>query len=102
MLDMEVRRMFKKWKLYEREWLFYTTICYESPIIKIERIYPREDKNQIYDLIFNLYFEYEWNWQELSARQLAKLSWVSHQTMNNMLIKIKREIAPQLEWYRIQ
>ena len=61
MLDMEVRRMFKRGKLYEKEGLFYTTICYENPLIKIERIYPKEEKKQIYSLVLDLYFEYEWH-----------------------------------------
>ena len=101
MLDMEVRRMFKRGKLYEKEGLFYTTICYENPLIKIERIYPKEEKKQIYSLVLDLYFEYEWHWQELSLRQLGKLAWVDHKTIASICNKFKWITRSELKEYNV-
>ena len=93
MLDIKVRQYFKKWKLYEREWAFYNTVCYESPLIRIERIFSKEDKRKIHNLIVDLYFDFEYDWKPLSNRDLAILYWVNHQTMNNIvndaLLKLK-------------
>lgn len=89
MLDNEVRKMFKKGKLYERKWLFCSIICYESPLIKIERIFNTAEEEQMHALLFNLYFDYEFDWTPISNRQIAKLLWVDHQTVNNAMNKIK-------------
>ena len=97
MLDIKVRQMFKKWKLYEREWTFYTTLCYESPVIRLERIFKNKDKHKKHDLIADLYFEYEYEWQALSARAIARLYGVNNHKiwhiLDNALCKMKLELA---------
>lgn len=97
MIDIKVRQMFKKWKLYEREWTFYTTLCYESPVIRLERIFKNKDKHKKHDLIADLYFEYEYEWQALSARAIARLYGVNNHKiwhiLDNALCKMKLELA---------
>lgn len=98
MLWINVRKIFKKWKLYERESLFgTTTICYEQQnIVKIERTFNLSDKNKIHDFLFNLYFEYDHEeWRELSARQIALLLWVDHKTVCSILGRAKQKILEQ-------
>lgn len=100
MLNNKLRQLFKKWKLYEREWLFYTTVCYESPLIKIERIYKKDDKEEehkMHMLLLDLYFEYEYCWNSLSIRQLWELCWVSHPMILNITNKAFDRIRPEIE-----
>jgi hypothetical protein len=41
MLSDDVRRLFKRGKLYERENKDYTVIYYENPVIRVERIFQK-------------------------------------------------------------
>ena len=100
MLSMKLRQLFKKGKLYEREWLFYTTICYESPVIRIERIYKKNDKKEkhkMHMMLLDLYFDYEWEWKPLSTRQLWELCWVTHPIILNITKEAFAHIKPNLE-----
>jgi hypothetical protein len=100
MLWIKVRKIFKKWKLYERESLFgTTTICYEQQnIVKIERTFNLSDKDKIHDFLFNLYFEYDHEeWRELSARQIALLLWCHHSTVDHILDRAKKKILQEYQ-----
>lgn len=104
MLDKDVRQLFKKWKLYEKEGAFYITLCYENHNIRIERIYSKtkKDKKKMHNLLWDLYFEYEYDWTPLSNRQLAKLYGVNHQVMNNIvndaLVKMNQMMSKNRSW----
>lgn len=99
MLDNKVRQMFKKWKLYEKEWTFYTTVCYESPVIRVERIFRRGDK-AIYNFITDLFFEYEYLWQKVTTYDLWALTGLDHSAIvkitNKALKKMKEQITPMM------
>lgn len=97
MLDNDVRKLFKKWKLYERKWALCSIVCYESPLIRVERIFSPEEKEQMHAMLFNLYFDYEFDWTPISNRSIAKLLWVDHQTINNAMNKIKAKGREALE-----
>lgn len=84
MLNNEVRKLFKKGKLYEKEWKMYTIIRYEHPYIKMEWIFRKNDKSEKYkmhDLIFNLFFSYEYDWKPMSSRKLGYLLGCDHKTI---------------------
>ena len=88
MIDDDVIQMFTKWKLSYKEWPFYISLNYTCNKIRIERIYNKNDKEDVrrmYNLVGDLFFEFEYRWQPLSNRQLAKLYGVNHQTMNNII-----------------
>ena len=92
MLSNDVRKLFKRGKLYERENKDYTVIYYENPVIRVERIFHKwVEKEQVYSMIFNLYFDYEFDWTPLSNRQIAKLLGVSYQTVNNAINEILKK-----------
>lgn len=98
MLWINVRKIFKKWKLYERESLFDSiTIFYEQQNkVKVERIFKKSDNDWMHEFLFNLYFEYEHEeWRELSARQIALLLWVDHKTVCSILSRAKQKILEQ-------
>ena len=100
MLSIKLRQLFRKWRLYEREWLFYTTICYESPVIRIERIYKKNDKNEkhkMHMMLLDLYFDYEYEGKPLSTRQLWELCWVTHPIILNITKDAFKQIKPNLE-----
>lgn len=91
------KHLFKRWKLSEKETLLGTTLCYEiKGIIKFERYYTREERNTMYDQIFNLFFEYEYDWWTLSARKISYLLWVHHTIIDNILKRIKDKIKKSL------
>jgi DNA invertase Pin-like site-specific DNA recombinase len=99
--------MFEKWKLYERESFFDTVLVYElENVIRLERRYwkTKSENHKMHDLIFELYFEYEWDWKPISNRKIALLLWVDHQTVNNIVNKSlwtmrtqKNKISPEIK-----
>jgi len=90
--------MFTKWRLYEKESFFWVTICYEQEyIIKLERHFRPDERTQLYNLIFDLYFEYEYDWKPLSARQIALLFWVHHSKIDIILAKAKLQMKNEIE-----
>lgn len=105
MLSNEVRKLFTKWKLYEREWKSYSIIHYEHPLIKIEWIFKKNDKrekNKMHDLIFNLYFDYEYEGKPMSSWKLWYLLGCDHKTITAIerraLAKVdKPKIKPEIE-----
>ena len=95
MLSDDVRKLFKKWKLYEKAGKRYSIIYYEHPLVKVERIVDssdRKEKRKLYDLIFNLYFDYEFTGQPISWRDIAKLLGVSHYKIEQDLNSIKKRL----------
>lgn len=92
MLWIKVRKLFEKGKLFEKKSLFGTTVCYELPwVVAFERHFENtlEDKWKMHDVLFDLFFEYEYHGQELSARDIALLLGCDHQTVNNILMRVK-------------
>lgn len=98
MLDLKLRKMFTKGRLYEKESIFWVTICYEQDyIIKIERYFRPDERTKLYNLIFDLYFEYEYDGKPLSARQIATLFWVHHSKIDIILAKAKIQMKNEIE-----
>ena len=100
MLSNEARKMFKVWKLYEKEWTAYTIFHYEHPLIKMEWIFKKNDrkeKNKMYDLIFNLFFEYERNWKPLTTYELWYITGCDHSTMVKSIKKVLWRIRESKE-----
>ena len=100
MLNNETRKLFKKWKLFEKEWKTYSIIHYEHPYIKMEWVFKKNDKKEeykMYDLIFNLFFTYERDWQPMSSWKLGYLLWCDHKTVIAIQKKAEAKIArPEL------
>lgn len=93
MLTNERRQLFKKWRLYEIKSPFGTTICYEKPnIVKIERYFRPDERIELNNLILDLFFEYEWDWQPMSWRKLATIYGYDHKTIYTILERAKRKI----------
>lgn len=96
-IGINCRKLFKKWKLYEREAFFGTTVVYEIQwLIKVERYYEYEDKKlmkeKIHNMLWYLFWEYEYYWQEMTARQISELLWCSHQTVDNIIARAKYRV----------
>ena len=85
------RKLFKRWKLSEKEAFFGTTVVYEIQwLIKLERYFKPEEKADMHDLLAYLFWEYEYHWQQLSARQISYLYWVDHTTIDRILERAKQ------------
>lgn len=98
MLWYRVRKLFKNWKLYEKESFFDTVIFYEHDKIKLERRFKPEEKHKLHELLLNLYYEFERDWMHpLSNREIALLLWVDHQTVNNLMIRLKARMRSKYE-----
>ena len=98
MLNIKLRKLFTKWRLYEKESIFWVTICYDQDyIIKLERYFRPDERSDLYDMIFDLFFKYEYHWQQLSARKIALLLWVHHSYVDDILNKNKSFIRRQIE-----
>lgn len=93
MLWINVRKQFERGKLYERDSFFWTTVFYEIQwLIKVERYFKPDEKEQLYDMIWYLFWTYEYHWQQLSARQISYLLWVDHKTVDRILDRAKYKI----------
>lgn len=100
MLDKKLRKMFTQWRLWEEESVFWVTICYEKDhVIKLVRYFRPDERSDLYDMLFELYFKYEFHWQKISARKIALLLNVHHSKIDGILnrakIKMKNEIEKQ-------
>jgi hypothetical protein len=98
MLDIKVRQLFQRWRLYEKESIFGVTICYDIEwVLHLERYFRPDERSDLYDMIFDLFFKYEYHWQQLSARKIALLLWVHHSYVDDILNKNKSFIRRQIE-----
>lgn len=101
LIGLNCRKQFKKWKLYERQAFFWTTVIYEiQGLVRMERYFEAEDPKimheKVHELIRYLFREYEYYWQQLTARQIAYLLWVDHTTVDRILKRIEYRIK---EWF---
>ena len=93
LIGLNTRKLFKTWKLSEREAFFGTVVCYKIQwVINLERYYKEWEEKQVYDLLRYLFWEYEYKGQQLSARQISYLLWVDHRTVDRMIERIKWKI----------
>lgn len=98
MLDPKLRKMFTKWRLYEKESVFWVILCYEQDyIVKMERYFRPDERRQLYNLIFDLFFEYEYDGKSLSARQIARLLWVHHSKIDTILLKARLQMKNEIQ-----
>ena len=98
MLNMGLRQLFKRWRLYERESVFWVTICYEIDwILKMERYFRPDERSDLYDFIFDTFRTYEYHWQPMSARKIATLLWVHHSKIDAILAKAKLTMRTEIE-----
>lgn len=87
------RKLFKRWKLAERQAFFGTIVSYQIQwIIALERYFKEWEEKQVYDLLRYLYWEYEYEWQAMSSRQISYLLWVNHSTVDRTIERIKYRI----------
>lgn len=101
MLGTRQRKLFKKWKLSEKNWFFwYAIIEYNLEwIVYIKRTV--NSKRQLWDFLFDTFWQYEYEWQEMSARQIADLLWVDHTTVDNIIARAKQRIKEWItEWIK--
>ena len=93
MIWTNCRKLFKRWKLSEKEAFFGTTVVYEIQwLIKLERYFKPEETEELHDMLFDLFWKYEWHWQQMSARQISYLLWVHHSKVDNILARAKQRI----------
>ena len=87
------RKLFKRWKLTERQAFFGTIVSYQIQwIITLERYFKEWEEKQVHDLLRYLFREYEYEWQAMSSRQIAYLLWVTHFTVDRTLERIKYRV----------
>lgn len=99
MIKPSCKKLFKRWKLSEKEAFFGTTLVYEIQwLIKLERYFKSDEDDDMYDLIADLFWQFERNWQPISARQISYLYGVDHTTIDRILEKAKYIIKEQLHY----
>lgn len=97
MIGTNCRKLFKRWKLSERDAFFGTTVVYEIQwLIKLERYFKPEETEELHNMLFDIYWEYEWNWQPITARQISYLLWVHHSKVDNILARARQKIKEGL------
>lgn len=93
LIGLNTRKLFKTWKLSERQAFFGTIVIYQIQwVVTMERYFKEWEEKQVYDLLRYLFWEYEYHGQQLSARQISYLLWVDHRTVDRMIERIKRKI----------
>lgn len=98
MLTNERRQFFKRGRLYEKESFFGTIICYEiENLVKIERYFKPNERQDLNNLILDLYFEYEYTGQPMTARQISILYGCDHTTVDKILARAKQNIKTEME-----
>ena len=48
-------------------------------------------------MILDLYFDYEWTWQPMTARQIAEIYGCDHTTVDRILASAKQTIKEKME-----
>lgn len=98
MLDKKLRKMFTHWRLREEESVFWVTICYEiDHVIRLARYFRPDERSDLYDMIFELYFKYEYHGQKISARKIALLLNVHHSKIDDILNRAKIKMREEIE-----
>lgn len=93
LIGLNTRKLFKTWKLSERQAFFGTVVSYQIQwVVTMERYFKEWEEKQVYDLLWYLFREYEYHGQQLSARQISYLLWVDHRTVDRMIERIKYKI----------
>ena len=93
MIGTNCRKLFKRWKLSEKEAFFGTTVVYEIQwLIKLERYFKPDETAELHDMLFDLFRKFEYHWQEMSARQISYLLWVHHSKVDNILLRAKQRL----------
>jgi len=92
-------RLFRIGRLSEERTIDGSIIIYKKTwIVYLKRFFRKTERERMYNLIFDLYFEYEYTGSPLSARQISYLLWVHHSKIDNILKKnwliIKNLISP--------
>ena len=93
LIGLNTRKLFKTWKLSERQAFFGTIVSYQIQwVVTMERYFKEWEEKQVYDLLRYLFWEYEYKWQPMTARQISYLLWVDHTTVDRALERIKYRI----------
>lgn len=97
LIGLNCRKQFKKWKLYERQAFFWTTVIYEiQGLVRMERYFKDEEEkvmhDKIHEMLRYLFWEYEYYWQQMTARQISYILWVDHTTVDRTIERIKYRV----------
>lgn len=94
MIWINCRKLFKKWKLSEKESFFGTVVIYEIQwLVKIERFFQPTEKMKLHDMLWNIFREFEYEeWMVLTARQISYILGVDHTTIDRTIERIKYKI----------
>ena len=93
LIGTNCRKLFKRWKLTERQAFFGTIVSYQiQGVIAMERYFKEWEEKKVYDLTRYLFREFEYYWQQMSARQISYLLWVDHSTVDRCLERIKYRV----------
>lgn len=97
LIGLNTRKLFKTWKLSERQAFFGTIVSYQIQwVVTMERYFKEWEEKQVYDLLRYLFWEYEYHGQQMSGRQISYLLWVDHRTVDRMIERIKYKIKQWL------
>ena len=93
LIGLNCRKLFKRGKLTERQAFFGTIVSYQiQGVIAMERYFKEWEEKQVYDLLRYLFREFEYDWQQMSSRQISYLLWISHQTVDRTIERIKYRV----------
>ena len=97
LIGLNCRKQFKRGKLTEKWAFFWVTVIYEiQGLVRMERYFKAESEkvmhDKIHDMLRYLFWEYEYNWQQLTARQISYILWVDHTTIDRTLERIKYRV----------
>ena len=87
MLWTKQRQLFKQGTLSERKTFGnLIEIHYKKEWeVEIKRLFKDYQKRECNNFIFDIFREYEYNWQIMSARQISYLLWCDHTTIDKIL-----------------
>lgn len=93
LIGHNARKLFKMWKLTERQAFFGTIVSYKiQGIVSMERYFKEWEEKKVHDLLRYLYWEFEYHGQQMTARQISYLLWVDHTTVDRTLERIKYRV----------
>lgn len=97
MIWLNCRKQFERWTLKEKKTFFWIKMIYEIQwLIKIERYFKYTEDRELHDLLWYIFWEYEYHWQQMTARQISYILWVDHTTVDRALERIKYQIR---QWH---
>lgn len=99
MLWVKQKQLFKLWKLSEKKSFDNNIVIHyiKDWEVEIKRTFKNHQLRECNNFIFDIFREYEYYWQIMSARQISYLLWCDHTTIDKILASAMEKLRYWIE-----